>query len=179
MGQVDGGGRKYHLRHIGRKKLPQRGRTLEAGILNPPISLGTAFDPKKDYKYLPFMVLIAFVMLWLGWQSRHSCLWKPYNHVHPYSSFNGKDCRGTRNPHLYRPGSGYLYHFSFIKVVYCFTQITYITLNFVLYTAIVQNIFYPRYNYNTTQSYGLRKHTPHLHLSCQPKSLPYECPKAC
>ena len=49
------------------------------------ISLGMAFDPERDYKYLPFMVLIAFVMLmfflltisrffvslavmlWLGW----------------------------------------------------------------------------------------------------------------
>ena len=27
------------------------------------ISLGAAFDPERDYKYLPFMVLIAFVML--------------------------------------------------------------------------------------------------------------------
>ena len=27
------------------------------------ISLGMAFDPERDYKYLPFMVLIAFVML--------------------------------------------------------------------------------------------------------------------
>ena len=27
------------------------------------ISLGMAFDPERDYKYLPFMILIAFVML--------------------------------------------------------------------------------------------------------------------
>ena len=27
------------------------------------ISLGMAFDLERDYKYLPFMVLIAFVML--------------------------------------------------------------------------------------------------------------------
>lgn len=45
------------------------------------ISLGAAFDPERDYKYLPFMVLIAFVMLWLGWQSRHSCLWKQNIHL--------------------------------------------------------------------------------------------------
>ena len=27
------------------------------------ISLGAAFDPERDYKYLPFMIFIAFVML--------------------------------------------------------------------------------------------------------------------
>ena len=30
------------------------------------ISLGMAFDPERDYKYLPFMILIAFVMLMAG-----------------------------------------------------------------------------------------------------------------